>query len=207
MKFRHIIYGVVIFAICTLSMWWLTNSNGTEHVLVDRLGGIRGKVVTSFNRNEVIVAPPVKKKIAYAITITKDGPFLDGALVLGYSAIKAQSISNKYTADLIALVTPEVTHARPILQSHGWKIIERDLPVSLEEIESTDYVRKVSPVAYLALAVNSADLPACLLLSDEGQRVLWGQRVCQAVGVHVDGLRPGGASGYGYDHIQEHGES
>jgi hypothetical protein len=29
-----------------------------------------------------------KKKIAYAITVTKDGHFLDGALVLGYSALK-----------------------------------------------------------------------------------------------------------------------
>lgn len=29
-----------------------------------------------------------KKKIAYAITVTKDGNFVDGALVLGYSAKK-----------------------------------------------------------------------------------------------------------------------
>jgi len=34
-----------------------------------------------------------KPKVAYAITVTKDGPFIDGALVLGYAAKRVHDIS------------------------------------------------------------------------------------------------------------------
>jgi hypothetical protein len=90
-----------------------------------------------------------RKKIAYAITVTKDGAFLDGALVLGYgvmklhhrngqtgnaywdkfrlhelgSRLKKQAGSaqgfmpelSEYDADLVAFVTPAITHAKHIL--------------------------------------------------------------------------------------------
>jgi flagellar capping protein FliD len=83
-----------------------------------------------------------KKKVAYAITVTKDGPFIDGALVLGYSALKVHKKSN-YKADLVAFVTSKVVKARPILQKYGWIVIEKELPVALTEILNTSYVKRV----------------------------------------------------------------
>lgn len=57
-----------------------------------------------------------KKKIAYTITVTKDGHFVDGALVLGYSAKKIHDASkgfhSDYEAELVAFVVPTVTEAR-----------------------------------------------------------------------------------------------
>lgn len=109
--------------------------------------------------------PPAKKKkkIAYAITITKDGepsllsrssssshrlspcagPFLDGALVLGHSCLEAQKETGTYDAELVAFVTPGVVRAREVLSRHGWVILEQQLPVTLEEITNPVYVKKV----------------------------------------------------------------
>ena len=84
-----------------------------------------------------------KKKIAYAITVTKDGHFVDGALVLGYSAKKVHDASSgyisEYDADLIAFVVPSVKYARPVLEAYGWKVLERNLPVALDEIQNKAY--------------------------------------------------------------------
>ena len=61
-----------------------------------------------------------KKTIAYAITVTRDGHFVDGALVLGWSALKVHDASHGYDsiydAELVAFVAPSVVTARPILQ-------------------------------------------------------------------------------------------
>ena len=89
-----------------------------------------------------------KPKIAYAITVTKDGPFIDGALVLGFSAKKAHDSKflgreSKYDAELVAFVTPKVTAARPVLEAFGWRVLERDIPVALSEIRNPDYMKRV----------------------------------------------------------------
>lgn len=80
-----------------------------------------------------------KKKIAYAITVTKDGPFVDGALVLGWAAKKVHDANSKYDADLVAFVVPSVVTSRAILSKFGWRIIERQLPVALDEIVNVNY--------------------------------------------------------------------
>lgn len=71
---------------------------------------------------------PLRKRVAYAITVTKDSHFLDGALVLGYSAKKVHNRNlgylSEYDADLVAFVTVSVTQSRPILEAHGWKVLE-----------------------------------------------------------------------------------
>ena len=84
-----------------------------------------------------------RKKIAYAITVTKDGPFVDGALVLGYAAKKIHDknkgfISN-YDADLVAFVAPGVVTSRKILAAYGWRIFEREVPVKIDEIVNKEY--------------------------------------------------------------------
>jgi hypothetical protein len=88
-----------------------------------------------------------KKKIAYAITVTKDGHFVDGALVLGYSAKRVHDITkgfdSEYDADLIAFVVPTVVTSRPILAAYGWKIIERTLPVGYDEIQNQEYANSM----------------------------------------------------------------
>ena len=69
-----------------------------------------------------------RKKVAYAITVTKDSHFLDGALVLGYSAKRVhdqkKGFSSDYDADLVAFVTSTVTKSRPVLEAHGWRVLE-----------------------------------------------------------------------------------
>lgn len=64
-----------------------------------------------------IISKSKKKKVAYAITVTKDGHFVDGALVLGHSALRVHDASkgfhSEYDADLVAFVVPGVKYARP----------------------------------------------------------------------------------------------
>jgi hypothetical protein len=88
-----------------------------------------------------------KPRIAYAITVTKDGPFVDGAIVLGYAARKVHDPSRgfpgTYEVDLVAFVTPGVSSSRAVLEAHGWRVLEKTLPVRLDEIENKKYVDKV----------------------------------------------------------------
>lgn len=88
-----------------------------------------------------------KKTVAYAITVTRDGHFVDGALVLGYAARKyhsrAKGYPSEYDVDLVAFVAPTVVTARPVLQANGWRVLEKPLPVPLEEIENQDYAEKM----------------------------------------------------------------
>ena len=91
--------------------------------------------------------PPSRPKIAYAITVTKDGSFLDGALVLGYAARKyhdaKKGFPSDFDVDLVAFTAPSVKTSIPILKHFGWKIMERPLPVSIDEIENQEYAQKM----------------------------------------------------------------
>ena len=63
-----------------------------------------------------------KKRLAYVITITKDGYFgLDGAAVLAYSIINSTSEISRaeYEISFIAFVHPDVITTRPGLQRLG----------------------------------------------------------------------------------------
>lgn len=68
------------------------------------------------------VAPP-RRRYAFAITITKDGFFMDGAAVLAYSIFK-QARSADYQISLVAFIHPNVTIARPLLTKLGFHVIE-----------------------------------------------------------------------------------
>lgn len=89
---------------------------------------------------------PTRLKVAIAITVTKDGPFVDGALVLGYAARKyhhPMNTSSLYDVDLVAFVTSKVTTSRVILSYFGWRILEKPLPVALDEIQNQDYAQRM----------------------------------------------------------------
>jgi hypothetical protein len=61
-----------------------------------------------------------KKKIAYVISVTADGPYMDGAAVLAYGIRKA-SAKSIYGHELIAIVYPTVTKSRATLEKAGWR--------------------------------------------------------------------------------------
>lgn len=96
-------------------------------------------------RDEII--PSKRLKVAYAVTITKDSSFIDGALVLGYAARKYHSASkgfpSLYDVDLVAFAAPPVVTSIPILEKYGWRVLKRPLPVQLDEIENKDYVERM----------------------------------------------------------------
>jgi hypothetical protein len=77
-----------------------------------------------------------RKRIAYAITITKDGFFQDGAAVLVYSILK-QSQGTKYDISFVAFVHPDVRTSRPGLQRLGFHIVEVPVPVNVTAIKGT----------------------------------------------------------------------
>lgn len=60
------------------------------------------------------------KTVAYAISVTADGPYMDGAAVLAHGIRKASADSN-YGVELIAMVHPNVTTSRKALLRAGWK--------------------------------------------------------------------------------------
>lgn len=77
-----------------------------------------------------------RKKVAYAITITKDGFFQDGAAVLAWSIIKqAQHSRHDTDISLVAFVHPLVVEARPKLRKLGFHVIEAPMPINITAIE------------------------------------------------------------------------
>ena len=91
--------------------------------------------------------PSKRKTVAFAITVTRDGHFVDGALVLGYAARKyhdaAKGYPSAFDVNLVAFVAPTVVTARPILEANGWRVLEKQLPVALEEIQNQEYAEKM----------------------------------------------------------------
>lgn len=79
------------------------------------------------------VPTPQRKRLAYAITITKDGFFQDGAAVLAYSIMK-YSVNSTYDISLIAFVHPNVTTSRIGLRRLGFHVIEVPTPVNTSAI-------------------------------------------------------------------------
>jgi hypothetical protein len=69
-----------------------------------------------------------RPRIAFAITITKDGSFQDGAAVLAYSII-SNSAGRDYDISLLAFVHPNVSTSRPMLKKLGYHVIEAPTPI------------------------------------------------------------------------------
>ena len=91
-----------------------TISNYTNNIVLNNIIPATTTATSTISNTAAIKTP--KKKIGYAITVTKDGHFVDGALVLGYSALKVHDASkgfhSEYDAELIAFVVPTVIEAR-----------------------------------------------------------------------------------------------
>merc|ERR1719272_6495 len=65
------------------------------------------------------------------ITITKDMTMIDGAAVLAESV---RAMRSRFTVDLVAMVHPGITTSRAPLESIGYKIIERPIPLDLNNV-------------------------------------------------------------------------
>ena len=75
-----------------------------------------------------------RRRIAYAITITKDGFFQDGAAVLAYSIIKSSMQQCEFDIAFVAFVHPSVTTSRPMLTKLGFHVIEAPKPINVTAI-------------------------------------------------------------------------
>ena len=103
------------------------------------LSNIVKPVVTVTKPSSPVIAEK-RKRYAYAITITKDGFFQDGAAVLMYSIMK-YSYNASYDISFIAFVHPNVTTSRPGLEKLGWHVIEVPIPVNVSAIKF-DFLRE-----------------------------------------------------------------
>ena len=104
--------------------------------------------------------------VAFAITMTRDGPYVDGAAVLAQGVRRAHRLSRgpgaatdddalrgddaafaaaPYDAALVALVHPSVSNdTRARLAFCGWRVLERPTPVALDEIRGTALREKIA---------------------------------------------------------------
>jgi hypothetical protein len=77
----------------------------------------RSVVTTSENVGD---KPKKRMQVAFAITITRDGKFQDGAAVMAYSIDQAFRNDNM-DISMIAFVHPNVTTSRPFLERVGYR--------------------------------------------------------------------------------------
>jgi hypothetical protein len=73
-------------------------------------------------------------KVAFAITITKDGKFQDGAAVLAYSIIESFK-NDPVEISFVAFVHPDVSTSRPYLRQIGYSVIEAPTPINVSAIQ------------------------------------------------------------------------
>lgn len=74
------------------------------------------------------------------VTVTDDGPFIDGAAVLAHS-IRIAHASSQYAHALVAFVSPRVTALAP-LEGLGFRVMRRQLPINVSAIQG-DTLRKL----------------------------------------------------------------
>ena len=115
----------------------INNSNNSKKSLQ-----LQNKHVSNSHDNKIIktvndvVINSKKKRIAYAITITKDGSFQDGAAVLAYSILNHSKSSLLYDVSLISFVHPSVPNdSKKLLSNLGYHVIESIVPINSSAIK------------------------------------------------------------------------
>lgn len=140
-------------------------------------------------------ASPIET-IGWVVTITSCGPdaIMDGAAVLKHS-IHQTSIhgdqGGKYDYNMYAIYHPDGEDCALMLQELGYELIRRDIPVAVKDIEG-EFLRKkivswMSMLKTMADIGTTASLIACWYSIAIGiQWVLWGKRIGQTRGLHLD---------------------
>eukprot|EP01038_Epipyxis_sp_PR26KG_P011445 gene11445-15332_t len=118
-----------------ISQFRITNTLTTNHSVVS-ISDSQTNVI----KNAVAYVTKSKKRIAFIITITKDGFFQDGAAVLVYSIIKNTQFSD-FEKSFIAFVHPNVTSSRSGLNKLGFHVIEVPIPINVSAIKF-DFLRE-----------------------------------------------------------------
>lgn len=96
------------------------------------------KLVAGPIRSEALpsaAAVSPKKLVAYVVTVTEDGHFVDGAAVLAHSIMSVHKRS-QYASELMAFVSPRVSNSsRKALRVVGFnRIMEKELPINVTQI-------------------------------------------------------------------------
>jgi predicted esterase len=103
--------------------WIRSNTNDFlthgKHTATDSTGKSVGDGKTSLYNSD----GTKKRRIAYAITISKDGSFQDGAAILAYSIYESSKNFNDVIS-FVAFVHPNVITSRPALKRLGFHVIE-----------------------------------------------------------------------------------
>ena len=134
--FRTVVRGLVSVAFLLLlfeigSHWSRSAPQPHDEVSVPHLTTRR---VDHSNANAKNVDVPrearggKRPRVAFAISITKDGNFQDGAAVLAYS-IAAITRGKPYDSSLIAFVHPSAKQAQSLLSRLGYHVIETPIPI------------------------------------------------------------------------------
>lgn len=149
-KGRKIVLALLLVLLFSISLTYFTiqsqNAKLTtltqKHPLSHDNRGINSSSVLSGMSpvNHSIQNIKKKKRIAFVITITKDGPFQDGAAVLAYSIFKSHYKST-FLISLIAFVHPSIKESRSILENIGYHVIDVPVPINSSAIKF-DFLRE-----------------------------------------------------------------
>ena len=117
----------IVFVIGLIVWWRVSDTSPVAQVSpVNDVVTLRGPHA---NPKEIVqVKKSSKRRIAFAITITKDGSFQDGAAVLAFSLYNS-NMTKEFDISLVAFVHPNVTTSRPILNRLGYHVIEVQTPI------------------------------------------------------------------------------
>jgi hypothetical protein len=131
---------IVLNAICIL---WMARGRAAAHV------GVPGLPGDAVSPSHVGQAPPRNKDgapvIPFVVSLTACGedPFMEGAAVLKYSIHLASihgNLGGRYDYKMYAVYHPDAAECAKDLVSLGFELIERAVPVKVEEIEG-EYLR------------------------------------------------------------------
>ncbi len=149
---------ITVLLVCVITMLYMTSMGdlSKSHFrapenspqITARKDEVQNVVSNALLQKHLITTIPVaikvvdnpKKRLAFIITITKDGFFQDGAAVLAYSIMKNVK-SALYDISFIAFVHPNVTSSRVGLRRLGFHVVEVPTPVNTSAIRF-DFLRE-----------------------------------------------------------------
>ncbi len=127
---------ILLFLVSSITFFHSINSNNNNNNTHKKSLQLRNNINNNNNNNNNAHISNNRKRIAYAITITKDGSFQDGAAVLAYSILSHSKSSSLYDISLIAFVHPIVSNnSKKLLSNLGYHVIESIVPINSSAIK------------------------------------------------------------------------
>ena len=126
-KHFYLVFLVISLLVCSVYFVVTPHSAYDTHEHLSLFYLRASSLYSARNTSDVLIKPTednasVRTKLAFAITITKDGNFIDAATVLAYSVLKS-FCTDAYEIAFVAFVHPTVTTSRPLLQAVGYKYV------------------------------------------------------------------------------------